>query len=112
MAPNSGEAGLSKDGQRLNLLAPSDGEAQMIKSLISHCRAGWSLPREFYSGQAVYLADLDRLWRSGWLFAGHSCEIPKPGDFFTVEIDADSILVIRGDDGAIRGMHNVCRHRG
>jgi Rieske 2Fe-2S family protein len=84
----------------------------MIKSLISHCRAGWSLPREFYSGQAVYLADLDRLWRSGWLFAGHSCEIPKPGDFFTVEIDADSILVIRGDDGAIRGMHNVCRHRG
>src|ERR1041384_4367908 len=83
----------------------------MIETLISQCRPGWSLPGKFYSSEAVYHADLDGLWRSGWLFAGHSCEIPKPGDFFIVEVDADSIIVIRGDD-AIRGMHNVCRHRG
>jgi len=43
---------------------------------------------------------------------GHSCEIPKPGDYFTLEVDADSLVIIRGKDGTIHGFHNVCRHRG
>src|SRR5437867_11445392 len=83
-----------------------------IEALIARCRPGWSLPREFYSDEPVYRADINRIWRRGWLFAGHACEIPKPGDYFTLEVDTDSIIVIRGEDGAIRGLHNVCRHRG
>jgi Rieske 2Fe-2S family protein len=70
------------------------------------------LPGEFYSDDAVYRADLARIWRRGWLFAGHTCEIPRPGDYFTMEVDADSLIVLRGEDGTIRAMHNVCRHRG
>jgi glycine betaine monooxygenase A len=70
------------------------------------------LPGAFYSDSTVYQADLERIWRRGWLFAGHSCEIPQPGDFFTLTVDADSLIVIRGDDRAVHGLHNVCRHRG
>jgi Rieske 2Fe-2S family protein len=83
-----------------------------IESLLAQCRPGWSLARDFYSEQEVYRLDVQRIWRTGWLFAGHSCEAAKPGDFFTLQVDADSILVIRGEDGALRAMHNVCRHRG
>ena len=83
-----------------------------IESLISQCQPGWSLPGIFYSNADVYHADLDAVWRRGWLFAGHSCEIPKTGDYFTLQIDVDSIIVIRGEGGAIHGLHNVCRHRG
>jgi Rieske 2Fe-2S family protein len=53
-----------------------------------------------------------RIWRAGWLFAGHACEIPKPGDYFTLAVDTDPIIVVRGEDGTIQGLHNVCRHRG
>src|SRR5438270_1065081 len=49
-----------------------------IGSLIKACRPGWSLPREFYFDEEIYSADLDAIWRRGWLFAGHSCEIPNP----------------------------------
>jgi Rieske 2Fe-2S family protein len=84
----------------------------MIDSLISRCRPGWSLPRDFYSAEAVYRADIERIWRRGWLFAGHTCQIPKPGDYFTVDIDTDSIIIIRDENGFIRALHNVCRHRG
>ena len=66
----------------------------------------------FYSDDEVYRLELERIWRRGWLFAGHSCQVPRPGDWFTLEVEADSIIVIRGDDGAIRALHNVCRHRG
>ncbi len=86
--------------------------ASPIESLLASCRPGWSLPRDFYSDETVYREDVERLWRRGWLFAGHACEIPKPGDYFTLEIDTDSLIIIRGEDGAIHGLHNVCRHRG
>ena len=91
--------------------APSH-EPDLVDSLTARCQPGRALPREFYADEIVYRADLDRVWRRGWLFAGHSCEIPQAGDYFTLEVDADSLIVIRGEDGVIRGLHNVCRHRG
>lgn len=80
--------------------------------LIGGRRPGWTLERPFFQDPEIYRRDLDRIWRSGWLFAGHSCEIPKAGDYFLLEVDADSIIVIRAQDGTIRAHHNVCRHRG
>jgi glycine betaine catabolism A len=81
-------------------------------ALVAGCRPGWSLPGAFYTDEAVYRRDVERIWRRGWLFAGHTCEIPEPGDYLTVEVDTDSVILLRSDDGEIRGMHNVCRHRG
>jgi glycine betaine catabolism A len=75
-------------------------------------RPGWSLPRPFYSDEAIYRADMEQVWRKGWLFAGHACELPKTGDWLTLQVDNDSVIVIRGEDGAVRALHNVCRHRG
>src|SRR4051794_6285796 len=86
--------------------------AALVEALVERCRPGWSLPGAFYTDEAVYRADLERIWRRGWLFAGHSCEIPGPGDYFTLELDADSVIVIRGDGGEVHALHNVCRHRG
>jgi Rieske 2Fe-2S family protein len=80
--------------------------------LAATCRPGWSLPGEFYSNEAIYRSDVERVWRTGWLFAGHSCEIPRPGDYFTLEVDTDPLIVLRDEDGNIRALHNVCRHRG
>lgn len=80
--------------------------------LLSRCQPGWSLPREFYSDERVYRADVDAVWRRGWLFAGHACEISRPGDYLTLQVDTDPILLVRAEDGAIHGLHNVCRHRG
>src|SRR5437016_5990965 len=42
-----------------------------VGALLASCRPGWSLPREFYSEEEIYRLDLERIWRRGWLFAGH-----------------------------------------
>jgi Rieske 2Fe-2S family protein len=84
----------------------------MDPALLANCRPGCALPREFYQDEAVYRVDVERIWRTGWLFAGHSCEIPRPGDYFTLELDTDPLVVVRDAGGAIRAHHNVCRHRG
>src|SRR6185369_11078814 len=83
-----------------------------IESLVAACAPGHSLPGCFYSDESIYRADVERIWRTGWLFAGHTCEAPKPGDYFLVELDTDSIIVVRDEAGRLRAWHNVCRHRG
>ena len=83
-----------------------------ITSLLATARAGWSLPQDFYSAPDVYAADLAQVWRRGWLFAGHACEIPRVGDYFTLEVDTDSLLIIRSGANTFHALHNVCRHRG
>jgi Rieske 2Fe-2S family protein len=83
-----------------------------ILELLRRQPAGHSMLREFYSDEDIYQLDCQRVWRTGWLFAGHACEIPNPGDYFTLEVDSDSLIVIRNADGRARALHNVCRHRG
>lgn len=75
-------------------------------------REGWSLPGGFYFDLEVYRLDLEQIWRRGWLFAAHSCEIRRPGDYVTLEVDTDPVVLVRGEDGVARAFHNVCRHRG
>ena len=83
-----------------------------LSSFLAAYRPGWSLPRPFYGHETVYRADVEHIWRKGWLFAGHACEIRNPGDWLTLQVDTDSLIVMRGEDGAVRALHNVCRHRG
>lgn len=54
------------------------------------------------------------IFRRTWLNVGRVEEIPNPGDYFTKDIAAGnaSIIVVRGEDGAVRAFHNVCSHRG
>ena len=86
--------------------------AAELVALLDSRREGQAMPRGFYQSAALYDAELAGIWRGGWLFAGFAFELPNAGDFLTLAVDATSVLVIRGDDGAVRAFHNVCRHRG
>lgn len=83
-----------------------------IHFLVAQHRPGYALPRDFYHDAELYRGEVDAIWRRGWLFAGHSCQIPRTGDYFVYEVDTDSIIVVRREDGTVGAMHNVCRHRG
>ncbi|MEP7276913.1 MAG: aromatic ring-hydroxylating dioxygenase subunit alpha, partial [Betaproteobacteria bacterium] len=83
-----------------------------LDALLATRRDGHGMPRAFYHTDALYARELERVWYGGWLFAGFAFEIPGPGDYMTLTVDATPLLVIRDDDGAIRAFHNVCRHRG
>jgi glycine betaine catabolism A len=85
---------------------------QALRQLIAAREPGHSLPGQFYSSETVYRAELERIWRRGWLFVGHTCELPGPGDYITFSVDADSLIVVRNDHGEIHALWNVCRHRG
>lgn len=99
---------------RLTAPAPA-GRAEsetLLERLVAEHRPGYALPRDFSTDPGIYQLDLERIWRRSWLFAGHSCQLKQPGDFVRFDLDTDSVIVLRGDDGRVRATHNTCRHRG
>ncbi|MCM2294543.1 aromatic ring-hydroxylating dioxygenase subunit alpha [Allorhizobium sp. BGMRC 0089] len=75
-------------------------------------RDGFSLEQPFYTDPDYYRLDMEMIWYRDWLFIGHDCEIPRAGNYFTVQIGDYPVVVVRGRDGVIRAFHNTCRHRG
>lgn len=84
----------------------------MSLKLPSASRPEWfTLPSAYYTSDAVYATELDRIWRPAWLFAAHTCELAEPGDFVTLTVGDDPILILR-DGPQVRAFHNLCPHRG
>jgi Rieske 2Fe-2S family protein len=83
-----------------------------LKNLLDSRQPNHGLPRPFYHDQLLYQAEIEAIWGQDWLFAGHSCQIPAPGDYFLYEVEGDSLIIVRGDDGKVNALYNVCRHRG
>ena len=70
------------------------------------------LPRWCYTTQEFYNEEVNRIFRKTWNFVGREDEIPSPGDFLTVDLFGELIIVVRDRAGKIRAFANTCRHRG
>ncbi len=79
---------------------------------IRNRREGYSLEQAFYIDQDYYKLDLETIWYRDWLFVGHDCEIPRAGNYFTLQVGDYPLVVTRDRQGVIRALHNSCRHRG
>ncbi len=73
---------------------------------------GWSLPQHAYTDPDVFAADLEHVFGSGWLFAGHTCELDAPGRYLAVTVGRDRVVIVRGADGTLHAHHDACAHRG
>ncbi|MGP9498328.1 aromatic ring-hydroxylating oxygenase subunit alpha [Halomonas sp. AOP43-D1-4] len=72
----------------------------------------FSLPQPFYNDARLFALDMQEVFEKEWLFAGMTCEIPAKGNFMTLEIGDNPVVIVRGGEGQIHAFHNVCRHRG
>ncbi len=71
-----------------------------------------SMPAAFYTSKAFLGLERQALFKREWVCVGRVDEVAKPGDYMTFDILEEPILVLRGDDGKLRALSNVCRHRG
>lgn len=69
------------------------------------------LPMECYTSESFHRFELDAVFGRSWLGLGRVEQIPEPGDWFTVEVGGDPLLVVRGRDREIRVLSAVCTHR-
>ena len=83
-----------------------------MRTALAQCQDGHALPRAFYTDPALFAWDMRHFVLAHWHCVGHTSMAAKPGDFFTVEIAGESLVIVRGEDDALRALLNVCRHRG
>ena len=71
-----------------------------------------SLPGWVYHDPAYFRVEMARLIRPSWQIVCHANDIPNAGDWRTLDLLGEGVIVIRGGDGIVRAFANVCRHRG
>jgi phenylpropionate dioxygenase-like ring-hydroxylating dioxygenase large terminal subunit len=73
---------------------------------------GWSLPAWTYSDPEFFAVEHERVFAPSWQVVCHESDIPQLGDWRSIEIVGESVIVLRQKDGGLRAFANVCRHRG
>jgi choline monooxygenase len=69
-----------------------------------------TIPAEWYTDPRV--AELERctVFSRSWQMVGRVEQVASPGQYLTATVAGEPVLVVRGDDGVLRGFFNVCRH--
>src|SRR5690242_2139938 len=71
-----------------------------------------SLPKASFTSEAEFCRERDAILFADWFCVGRAERLAMPGDYLTADVAGESVIVVRGEDGVLRGFYNVCRHRG
>ncbi len=83
-----------------------------IKATQAYQQGQRTLPRQYYTAPEVYAEEQERIFGRRWLCVGRAGGLADAGDYVLRDAAGESILVVRGQDAAVRAFYNVCRHRG
>ena len=71
-----------------------------------------TLPAGAYTDWSVFRWEQENFFHGSWVCIGRADGLENAGDQRAVSLGLESVLLVRGEDGALRGFYNVCRHRG
>ena len=92
----------------------------MARENMAHVQAGTinqepdvlRVPASNYFDATRWQAEMKAVFKRMPLMLAMSCELPKPGDFKTMNVANVPLLLVRQEDGSIRALINSCSHRG
>jgi phenylpropionate dioxygenase-like ring-hydroxylating dioxygenase large terminal subunit len=70
-----------------------------------------AMPKSVYTSPEFVKLEEKHIFAADWLCAGRAEALPNPGDYLTMIIAGEPVVVLRDRDNQIRAMSNVCRHR-
>ncbi|MGD9943406.1 MAG: aromatic ring-hydroxylating dioxygenase subunit alpha [Burkholderiaceae bacterium] len=84
------------------------GNPDAVRALVQPDR----VHRDLYISQELFELEQEHFFANTWNYAGHDSQIPQPGDYLTVDIAGQPLIVVRHSDGSVRVMMNRCAHKG
>ena len=70
-----------------------------------------AMPTSVYTSEAFLEQEIKDVFSKDWFCVGRADALANPGDYTTLELAGQPIMVIRGKDGELRAQSNVCLHR-
>ena len=83
----------------------------LAQSLSTPLEEARGLPPQAYLSEEFYELELEYLFRRDWVCVGREEEVAQTGDYFTMELAGEPLVIVRGADNRLRALSNVCRHR-
>jgi len=71
-----------------------------------------TLPGRDYHAPEIFELEREQVFARSWFYAGRVEKLQQPGDFITLEVAGESVIVLRAGEGELHAFYNVCRHRG
>ena len=65
-----------------------------------------------YYSREFMQKEWDHMWTRIWHVAGREQQLQEAGDYIVHDFMHESVIIIRQDDGSLKGFFNVCLHRG
>jgi choline monooxygenase len=69
-----------------------------------------TIPASWYVDPRIAELEAKTVFSNTWQMVGRIEQVEKPGQFVTANVAGEPIVVVRGNDGVLRGFYNVCRH--
>ena len=69
------------------------------------------LPPACYTSPEFYARERERIFRRDWLCVGRADEVAEPGDYLSLELLGEPLVMVRDGAGAVRVLSTICRHR-
>jgi phenylpropionate dioxygenase-like ring-hydroxylating dioxygenase large terminal subunit len=73
---------------------------------------GRTLPAAAYTSEAFYRWEEKHVMRAEWQCVAHVSQLPAVGDFVTLDLLGEPLVVVRDKDKRIRVLSRACPHRG
>jgi len=85
-----------------DIVASYDAEASLAEAS--------TIPAPWYVDSRIAELEACAVFSRTWQMVGRVEQVEKPGQFVTASVAGEPIVVVRGNDGVLRGFYNVCRH--
>lgn len=72
---------------------------------------GKTLDARCYFSKEIFEFEQTNLFARHWQLVGHVSEFSQSGDHKKLQIGRIPVIVLKTENGDIKGFHNVCRHR-
>lgn len=84
---------------------------QSFESSILPTDEAHTLPPEIYTSEEFFAFEKEAIFGRDWLCVGRTSQVAEPGDYFTITLLEEPLIIAKGKDGQIRAMSGVCQHR-
>ena len=70
------------------------------------------ISKERYFSKDFMEKEWNFMWTKIWHLAGREVQIEEPGGYIVHDFMKESVIIIRQEDGTLKGFYNSCAHRG
>ena len=88
-----------------------DPIAELRSNASAAFEQAYAMPKSVYTSPEFLEQELEQIFKKDWFCAGRASSLPNPGDYTTLELAGQPIMVIRDRDGNLNARSNVCLHR-